>query len=307
MFHPVFADPKTDFVFQRIFGREEHKTLLIAFLNALLGLDEAHRIVHVDLLPPEQRPKIRELKYSIVDVKCADAAGTRYVVEMQVLYVEAFEKRVLYNVAKAFVGQLAVGTPYPQLDDVIGVSICNFMLWPPEVEPRVPMLSRWRMQEQHSGARGIDQLQLVFLELPKLDRSREPQTIVEKWACFFSEAPSLERVPPPLATEPPLVDAFESARLASFTKAEWDDYTAQLIAIQDKVGMLTGAFKRGRAKGLRESRVDGLKEGRLEAIEMLCDVLQIPLDADRRAELAALDAAGLEALLQRIRARRAWE
>jgi PD-(D/E)XK nuclease family transposase len=54
MSHAVFADPKTDFVFQRIFGSEEHKPLLIALLNALLGLDEAHRIVHVDLLPPEQ-------------------------------------------------------------------------------------------------------------------------------------------------------------------------------------------------------------------------------------------------------------
>ena len=161
------------------------------------------------------------------------------------------------------------------------------------------MLSRWRMQEQHSGARGIDQLQLVFLELPKLDRSREPQTLVEKWAYFFSEAPNLEVVPPPLAAEPPLVDAFEAARLASFTKDEWDDYTAQLIAIQDEIGVETGALKRGHA--------EGLKEGRLEAIEMLCDVLQIPLDANRRAELAALDAAGLEALLQRIRARRAWE
>jgi predicted transposase/invertase (TIGR01784 family) len=299
MSHAVFADPKTDFVFQRIFGSEEHKPLLIALLNALLGLDEAHRIVHVDLLPPEQRPKIRELKYSIVDVKCADAAGTRYVVEMQVLYVEAFEKRVLYNVAKAFVGQLAVGNPYPQLNDVIGVSICNFELWPREVEPHVPMLSRWRMVEQHSGARGIDQLQLVFLELPKLDRSREPETIVEKWAYFFREAPNLEVVPAPLAAERPLVDAFEAARLSAFTKDEWDSYTAQLIAIQDEMGVETGAMKRGHAEGLRE--------GRLEAIEMLCDVLEIPLDAARRARLAALDAAGLEALLQTLRARRAWE
>ena len=291
MSHAVFADPKTDFVFQRIFGSEEHKPLLIALLNALLGLDEAHRIVQVDLLPPEQRPRVRELKYSIVDVKCVDAAGTRYVVEMQVLYVEAFEKRVVYNVAKAYVSQLAVGTPYPQLNDVIGISICNFTLWPEGAEPRVPMLTRWRMQEQNSGAYGIDQLQLVFLELPKLDRSREPQTLVEKWAYFFQEAPNLEVIPPPLAAEPPLVDAFEAARLAGFTKAEWDDYTAQLIAIQDEIGVETGAMKRGLRLG----------------IESLCDVLQIPLDAARRAQLDRLDAAGLEALLQRIRAGRAWD
>jgi hypothetical protein len=40
---------------------------------------------------------------------------------------------------------------------------------------------------------------------------------------------------------------------------------------------------------------------------MLCEVLEIPLHAARRARLAALDAAGLEALLQTLRARRAWE
>jgi hypothetical protein len=54
MSRPVFADPKTDFVFQRIFGSEDHKLALIGFLN------------DVAFLPPEQRPKVNELKYSIV-------------------------------------------------------------------------------------------------------------------------------------------------------------------------------------------------------------------------------------------------
>src|SRR6185295_5280932 len=80
---PVFGDPKTDFVFQRIFGGEDHKTALLGFLNDVLELDVAHRITQVTLLPPEQRPKVSELKYSIVDVKCVDAQGTTYVVEMQ--------------------------------------------------------------------------------------------------------------------------------------------------------------------------------------------------------------------------------
>jgi len=41
-------------------------------------------VVHVDLLTPEQRPKVAALRNSIVDVKCKDARGTTYVVEMQV-------------------------------------------------------------------------------------------------------------------------------------------------------------------------------------------------------------------------------
>jgi predicted transposase/invertase (TIGR01784 family) len=92
---PLFADPKTDFVFKKIFGSEEHKPLLIAFLNHLLELDEAHRIASVDHLLREQRPHISEIKHPIVGVTCSDAQGTRYVVEMQVLNVEEFEKGVV--------------------------------------------------------------------------------------------------------------------------------------------------------------------------------------------------------------------
>ena len=122
---PLFADPKTDFAFKRIFGSEEHKDVLVAFLNTMLDLDEAHRIASVELLPPEQRPPVAELKLSIVDVKCTDAHGVTYVVEMQVLQVEGFEKRVVYNVAKAYVNQIARGDGYPNLNDVVGITICD--------------------------------------------------------------------------------------------------------------------------------------------------------------------------------------
>lgn len=60
MSRPVFADPKTAFV-----------------------LDEAHRVVDVRFGPPGQRPKVSGLWYSIVDVKCKDARGVPYRVEMQ--------------------------------------------------------------------------------------------------------------------------------------------------------------------------------------------------------------------------------
>lgn len=254
---PLFADPKTDFVFKRIFGTEEHKGVLIAFLNHLLELDDPHRIVDVELLSPEQRPPVDGLKNSIVDVKCVDARGTRYVVEMQVLNVEGFEKRVVYNVAKAFVGQLNVGELYPTLNDVIGVTICDFELWPRREAPQVPLLSRWRMQEQHGGALGLAQIQFVFLELPKYDTSRPPRTMVEKWAYFFREARNLQVVPDALA-ERPFTEALDAARVASMSEEEWDAYIRAGMAIQDERGALSLAERLGREAG----REDGLKEGR---------------------------------------------
>ncbi len=51
---PVFADPKTDFVFKRIFGSEVHKPLLIEMLNALLELDQERSSSLGRISPPFQ-------------------------------------------------------------------------------------------------------------------------------------------------------------------------------------------------------------------------------------------------------------
>ncbi|MEZ4295109.1 MAG: Rpn family recombination-promoting nuclease/putative transposase [Polyangiaceae bacterium] len=315
MQRPTFADPKTDFTFKRIFGSEEHKDVLIAFLNHMLDLDEPHRIVSVELLPPEQRPQVAELKLSIVDVKCTDSRGVKYVVEMQVLQVEGFEKRVVYNVAKAYVNQIARGDLYPDLNDVVGITICDFELWPDNGEratsplgddtsgrPKapsapIPMLSRWHLTEQATGSSGLGQIRLVFLELPKYDTSRPPVTVVEKWAYFFREADSLTMVPEVLSDHP-FSDALEAARTAAFTAQEWDAYILAGMAIQNERGALSVAEKRGREKGEEA----GLRAG----IQALCRVLGIELTAEREQQLAGLSAAGLAELLARLQEKKAW-
>jgi predicted transposase/invertase (TIGR01784 family) len=287
---PVFGDPKTDFVFQRIFGSDDHKTALLGFLNDILQLDAAHRITSVALLPPEQRPKVSELKNSIVDVKCVDAQGTTYVVEMQVFNVEALEKRVVYNVAKAYTNQLGVGFAYPELDDVVGITICDFELWPHKETPHVPMLSRWRMQEQHSGVAGLPHLQFVFLELPKYTAGHDPQTHVDKWVYFFREAGNLMAIPEALR-EPPILDALEGARTARFNREEWDAYIAASMAIQNERGALSLARKEGEQAG----EIKGEIKGKRDALLRLIARVGVPLsEEDRTRILGCTDGATLD-------------
>lgn len=252
----VFADPKTDFVFKRIFGAEARKSLLIALLNHLLELEGDRRILDVQHLTGEQHVDVAELKLSIVDVKCTDATGRRFVVEMQVLKVEGFEKRVVYNASKAYVMQLRNAEEYPALCDVVGVTLCNFNLWTDrdaEGRFKVPMLSRWRMQEQHSGERGLPQIQYVFLELPKYAAGDAPKTLIDKWAYFFREAKNLNVVPPPLA-EAPFRDALEIARTAGFSAEEWEAYERAKMAEQDARGALAVAREEGHRSGFAEGK-----------------------------------------------------
>jgi predicted transposase/invertase (TIGR01784 family) len=313
---PVFADPKTDFVFKRIFGSEVHKPLLIELLNALLELEGDHRIVDLKYLSPEQRVPVVELKMSVVDVKCFDQSGRHYVVEMQVLNVEGFEKRVVYNTSKAYVTQLRTGEDYPGLDDVVGVTICDFLLWPGPPAPGgapVPMLSRWRMQEQHGGALGLSQVQYVFLELPKYAAGDEPQGTIDRWAYFFREAENLEMVPPALSV-PPYREALEVARMAGFSVGELDLYDRAKIAEQDARGALSLAerqgvekgMRKGLEKGVRKGRAEGRAEGLREAIRAFCQAFEIEFTAERETVLAGMEAGELKELQARLLRDRRW-
>jgi len=280
---PVFADPKTDFVFKRLFGSEPRIHLLLALLNDLLETDAAHHIVSVQLLPPELKPSVQEAKLSIVDVKCTDAQGINYVIEMQILPVEGFDKRVVYNACKSYTGQLRGGEEYPKLNDVVAVSICDFELWPRDTGSTVPLLSRWRMHETHTGSEGMGHIQYVFLELPKYDPAQDPRNEVERWAYFFREASELEGVPRVLKGSV-MGQALEEARTAGFTLEEWESYERDKIALQDARGALTMAHRLGLERGRREGRAEGEAKGRAEG------------EAKGKAEavLAVLAARGLE-------------
>jgi len=69
-------------------------------------------------------------------------------------------------------------------------------------------------------------------------------------------------------------------------------------------------FKQGLLEGLRQGFHEGLHLGRQEglrgAVELACEVLGISLDEERRAHLAGLDLAGLEALKQHLKVHRSW-
>ena len=79
-----YLNPKNDIAFKKIFGSEDHKDLLIDFLNGVLNLTGDKIIEQVDFLNPIQAPKTFGAKQSIVDILCKDARNIRYIVEMQI-------------------------------------------------------------------------------------------------------------------------------------------------------------------------------------------------------------------------------
>jgi predicted transposase/invertase (TIGR01784 family) len=267
-----FADPRTDFAFKKIFGNEQAKEVLISFLNAVLGLEGKRAIAEVTILNPYQAPKISTLKHSYLDVKCRDNRGVEFVVEMQVAYTEGFEKRIQYNACKAYVGQIPTGTDYPKLNQVIAITVVDFVMF----REFDHYLSCHEFRETISNSCYLDEIRHYFIELPKFNKSEaEIETTVEKWCYFLKYAGRLEMIPEKLNQEP-FRKAFEIANRANMTKEEWEAYDATSVRMQDERGIAIAARKEGEQIGeqkiLRALRQKGLD------LEQIADMTGLSLD-----------------------------
>ncbi|MDX8414275.1 MAG: Rpn family recombination-promoting nuclease/putative transposase, partial [Mariprofundales bacterium] len=236
-----FLNPKTDFAFKRIFGSAESGDILISFLNAILRLEMPHRIAEVDIIDPYLAPKIKGMKDTYLDVRARDESGKSYIIEMQVLNVEGFEQRVLYNACKAYVGQLDSGERYHELTDVIAITITDFMMFK-ELDG---VVNSFKLRAE-SGLVYHDDLELVFAELPKFDKCEEDLADdLDRWFYFLKSASSLEAVPKSMAQDAAIRHAFTIANKAGLSREELDDQERREIFIQDQRGALSLAQKQG--------------------------------------------------------------
>ena len=80
-----YLSPKADLTFKLVFA--EHKDLMMSLLNALLPLAEDAPIVSIEYETPEMVPERDGGKNSVVDVRCKDARGRRFLVEMQLSFL----------------------------------------------------------------------------------------------------------------------------------------------------------------------------------------------------------------------------
>ena len=260
----IFINPKTDFAFKKIFGSEDNKDILISFLNGMI-YSGADTIQDLTILNPYQVPRVRGVKDTYLDVKAQLNDGTTVIIEMQVLNVEGFEKRILYNAAKAYSIQLDKGDAYALLNPVIALTITDFSMFP-ELDG---WLSRFVLKEKDVlFDYPIHDLELVFVELPKFNRALdELLTLSDKWAYFLDYARELDTIPEPLKAVAAIEHAFEVATQSNLTREELDELEHQEFFIQDQRGAIIKASKQALEKGIKQGLKQGMERGRRQGLK----------------------------------------
>ena len=297
-----FISPQNDFAFKRIFGNEQHKEVLISFLNSVLDLGGEHQVVEVQLADPYQVPRLQQFKESIVDISATCQSGRKFIVEMQVESQHLFHKRALYYTSKAYVEQLATGVNYPELKQVYFIGVLNF-----NFTDSTNYLSRHLILDSATHEQRISDFEFCFIELPKFAKHEsELISIIDKWIFFLrhlgsrsGEEKDFARI---FAEEPPLLQALEIARYHSLNPDELYVYEAQEERRRsDAETARTYKLDKEeevRAEGRVEGEQIGLEKGRKEGLQIAAKALaEQGLSIDAIAKALKLDVARINELL----------
>ena len=242
-----FLDVKTDFAFKKVFGSEQSKDILIDFLNALIDFNEGE-IIDLTIVDPYQIPLLQGMKDSYVDVKAILSTKQTVIIEMQVLNVEGFEKRVLYNAAKTYSTQLKRAETYESLEPIIALTITDFVMF----KELSSIISYWNLREKEHFIQYSDDIELIFIELPKFTKTEtELTTVSEKWIYFIKHAGELDFVPTTFH-EPTLLEAFDIANTAGLSEEELDVQSKR----RDFIFLQKGAFEKARKEGIEHGRTE---------------------------------------------------
>jgi len=263
-----FLDLRTDFAFKKVFGSEGSKDILLSFLNSVIDFN-GREISDLTIVDPYNIPMLKGMKDSFVDVKAELNDGSRVIIEMQVLSHEGFEQRILYNAAKNYSTQLQQGQPYTLLNPVIALTLTDFVLFPGQ-----PMMNCFKLQEKERFIEYSDDIELVFIELPKFGKTEaELETVQDKWLYFIKNAGRLDYIPDNLEQE--LQKAFTIANQANLSAEElelqhrkWDFITVQKSAIETatKQGLKQG-LQEGLQQGIQQAMEQGIQKGLQEGLQ----------------------------------------
>jgi len=226
-----FINPKIDLAFKKIFGTTENKDILIKFLNAILY--EAQPVIEdLDILDPHQGVETVGVKDTYLDIKAKINGDRIALIELQLINVSSFGKRVLYNGATTYSLELTGEERYERLKKVICLKIVDFEMFANQAE----VISRFVFKEkEHKSDYPDTELELVFVELPKFSKQvTELETTADQWIYFIKNSSTLDTVPERLSAIPEIKKAFELVSEINFTPPELKELKKQEMWINNQ-------------------------------------------------------------------------
>ncbi len=271
-----YIDLCTDFGFKKIFGTEANKSLLMDFLNSLLG-DTEGKIDSITYLNSEQLADNADSRQAAFDVYCKSRSGSYFVVEMQVAEQNHFAERTLFYATFPLREQAKRGHKWKfEFDRVYVISILDFTMdrtRPGDYRMEYVLYDPVRRHQL------TDRLKLIYLQLPLFTKQlQDLETVFEKWLYLLRYLQELDSPPEGLVGKV-FERLFEQSEIARMSVRDQQRYERALLDLWTMNSALDFREQRGIRKGHAKGIVEGKELGRIEGKEEgLAEGIQIGIE-----------------------------
>ena len=270
----TLLNPKVDFVFKKIFGSEDNKSVLISFLNATLKPKE--EIVSVELKNTDIEKEYVKDKFSRLDVKATTNKNETINIEIQLKDEHNMIQRTLYYWSKLYEEQIGEGDFYNKLNRTVCINILNFKYLKNDRFHNV-----YRLKEIETNEELTDIEEIHFIEIPKLKGVdlKEEKDMLKVWIEFLRD-PESEVIRSVEMNNEEIRRAKDKLYKLSQDEKERELYFIREKSIKDEASALYNAEQKGIEKGIQKTKIDMIKKLSIVgmSIEQIAEIASLSVD-----------------------------
>ena len=265
-----YVNPFTDFGFKKLFGEENSKDFLIAFLGALLP--EQGTIVKISFLKNERLGASQADRKAIFDLYCENDEGQKFIVELQKAKQEFFKDRSLYYATFPIQEQALVGDWNFKMNTVYTISIMDFIF---DNENPDLFMRDVRLVDVNTQKVFNEKLRFIYLEMPKFrKKEKDLVTTLDKWLYVLNNLYLLDKIPAKIK-EKIFAKFFDKAEIAKYSPTEREAYEESVKVARDFKNVVETGIKDGIEIGKKEGILEGVKKTALLLKQQNVDILVI--------------------------------
>ncbi|MEI0567830.1 Rpn family recombination-promoting nuclease/putative transposase [Brachyspira pulli] len=242
-----YFNPLNDYFIRYLFtDKGSSESILLDFINSIMINANMKTFRSVEILTPFNLKKNRNLKETIVDVKCITQNGSVVIIEIQLQGNSRFPERILYYWAANYSKLLKHGERYDELTPVISINLLNFNL-----DKSKNIHSCYMLYEMNNKKLLTDHLQIHIIELKKFKKNILTKDL-NCWLKMFTSK-NLEASMSEIVKEKPIMEEVQK-KYNNFVKSK-----LMMMEYEKKE-----AYLYGNQIMLDEERRLGREEGREE-------------------------------------------
>ena len=276
-------NPKSDYVFKRIFGHVGNEEITKDLLNAILE----NKIMKIELdKNPILEKDLLDDKIGILDIKAKGDNDTNINIEMQVVDKKNIEKRLLFYWSKMYIQGIKESDDYEKLEKSLIILFTDYEL--EKLKNIEKYVTQWNIREKHNTQIVLTNVFEIYIIEMKKYKEKEEKTELDLWLKFL-ENPGVMKM-----GENKSVDKAKKV-LEEISQDERERYLAELRQkyIMDQKAIADAGYD----KGVNQGRKEGLEQGKQqEKLEIAKKLKEIKLPIEEIIDITGLSKEEIEKL-----------